>query len=477
MVIAMTQPLSEARPKVASIYVRISLDKTGKELGVERQEQECREMCVRLGYEVGQVFVDNDLSATSGVVRPAFERLLKSKPEVVVCWHVDRFIRLSSDLERAVALGIDIHSVKAGMLDLSGASGRMVARIVVAVAQHEGEQKGERQRSSHYQRAARGGHFWGCAPFGYTKGGEPVPGEAEALLRAYKDVLEGKAVTAVARGFNQAGMLTRNGYRWTPATMRRMLLSPRNAGINTYLGEEVGEGTWTAIVPLDLYRGVEALLGGAERKRPWSAGGRKPVSMLSGIARCAKCGSTLRSWRRTGDLVDLYVCRGGGCCTAPMAKFDSLVLHQLVDALSEAEVQRYWLTATDAFDRAGLTARAHVLRGRLEEGAQGFAAGVITMAQLTTMTGALRPELEEVERELTEHREPHRAADLLKDLDVVWDRLVEMDLETLRELVDEVFETIEVRRRGRGGHRPPFGPEHFTATLRGVTQEAPTPEA
>src|SRR5690606_20667489 len=97
----------------ASIYVRISLDRHHEELGIERQIEECVAFCESRGWEVGEIFADNDLSATSGVVRPEFERLLISNPEVVVCWHADRFIRLTSELERVIALGFNIHAVHA----------------------------------------------------------------------------------------------------------------------------------------------------------------------------------------------------------------------------------------------------------------------------------------------------------------------------------------------------------------------------
>src|ERR687887_507586 len=37
---------------VAGIYTRISMDRVGGGLGVERQEQDCRELCARRGWEV-----------------------------------------------------------------------------------------------------------------------------------------------------------------------------------------------------------------------------------------------------------------------------------------------------------------------------------------------------------------------------------------------------------------------------------------
>jgi DNA invertase Pin-like site-specific DNA recombinase len=63
------------------------LDRTGEALAVARQEQECRALAERLGLEVVAVYSDNDISATSGKVRPGFETMLDAKPEAIVAWH------------------------------------------------------------------------------------------------------------------------------------------------------------------------------------------------------------------------------------------------------------------------------------------------------------------------------------------------------------------------------------------------------
>ena len=60
------------RPK--GIYVRISQDRQGAELGVVRQEADCRALCERKGWSVVEVYADNDTSAYSGAPRPAWDR-------------------------------------------------------------------------------------------------------------------------------------------------------------------------------------------------------------------------------------------------------------------------------------------------------------------------------------------------------------------------------------------------------------------
>jgi hypothetical protein len=50
----------------AVIYCRISADKTGAGLGVERQAADCRDLALKLGLGEPELLTDNDLSAYSG---------------------------------------------------------------------------------------------------------------------------------------------------------------------------------------------------------------------------------------------------------------------------------------------------------------------------------------------------------------------------------------------------------------------------
>ena len=59
----------------AAIYVRISSDRAGAGMGVARQEEDCRALCERLGWQVADVYRDNDVSAFSGQTRPAWQQL------------------------------------------------------------------------------------------------------------------------------------------------------------------------------------------------------------------------------------------------------------------------------------------------------------------------------------------------------------------------------------------------------------------
>jgi site-specific DNA recombinase len=75
----------------AAIYARISLDRTGAGLGIERQVDDCMALASGRGYVVEGIYKDNDISAYSGRVRPDYRKLLAvmeaGAVDVVVAWH------------------------------------------------------------------------------------------------------------------------------------------------------------------------------------------------------------------------------------------------------------------------------------------------------------------------------------------------------------------------------------------------------
>ncbi|MGO1920128.1 MAG: recombinase family protein, partial [Microbacterium sp.] len=96
------------------VYLRISEDRTGAEAGVDRQRQDCLEMCARLGISDPAVFMDNDISAYSGKKRPGYLELLervKLGPSRIVAWHVDRLYRRPRELEDLIDL-VETHPIR-----------------------------------------------------------------------------------------------------------------------------------------------------------------------------------------------------------------------------------------------------------------------------------------------------------------------------------------------------------------------------
>ena len=389
----------------AAIYCRISQDRTGAGLGVQRQEQDCRRLAARLGWDVADpAYVDNDSSAYSGKPREAYLRLLADieagRVDAVLCWHTDRLHRSPVELEQYVSTcevrSVPTQTVTAGPLDLATPSGRMTARILGAVARQEVEHKAERTRRAQRQATETGRWLGGARPFGWTLDPPTLhPVEADLIREACSHVLAGGSLGSIATEWNRAEVTSTLGGRWSATTVKQVLLRARNAGLSTWHKEVVGTSTFPAIVDEAIWRGVVALLTDPSRARTASTRARW---LLAGIARC-ECGHVLRSAvvrSRTGEKVPTYRCpvKGSGhvYLGAPMA--DRFVTEVMGGVLA-----RHVLPTAEP-GRPDLGGQAAALRARLDEAADAYADGAITTAQLVRITSRLRADLEVVEARL-----------------------------------------------------------------------------
>lgn len=252
----------------ASIYCRISRDREGSGLGVARQEADCRTLAATLGYEIVTVHTDNDVSAYSGKPRPGYTSLLAEvrggDVDAVIAWHTDRLHRSPVELEQYVAAceqhGVKTQTVKAGELDLSTASGLMVARMLGAAARYEVHHSIERIVTAKKEAAEAGRWRGGRRPFGYEKDGMTVcQDEADKVLEATNALLAGVSLRGLVTEWNAAGIQTTSGNGWTPNSLRKILRRWRNAGLIEVNGYVIGAAQWPAIVPETQLRALRDL--------------------------------------------------------------------------------------------------------------------------------------------------------------------------------------------------------------------------
>ncbi|WP_031332323.1 recombinase family protein, partial [Rhodococcus erythropolis] len=95
-------------PTSAAVYARISLDRDNEQLGVSRQRQDCLELAKRLGWGIGEVYLDNSISASKDVIRPEYERMIadlsSGKRDGLIVYDLDRLTRKPAELESFIAL-------------------------------------------------------------------------------------------------------------------------------------------------------------------------------------------------------------------------------------------------------------------------------------------------------------------------------------------------------------------------------------
>lgn len=446
----------------ASIYARISLDTTGDELGVDRQVAECKEFCARQGWEVAEVFVDNDISATTGALRPAFEALLQSNPQAIVCWHTDRLVRLSADLERVLELRVNVHGLTAGHLDLSTPAGRAVARTITAWAQYEGEQKAERQKAAARQRAKAGKPWWPRRPFGLNRDGTLHPEEAPALRQVYADLLSGSSLASLANRLAEQGFVTNRGLPWRATSLRPALLNARNAGIRVYQGEEIGPAAWEAIVPEETWRAAVRLLG-APQRRTGGGGGSKGhrINMLTGFAECGVCGSTVKTlWRGLADdptSYKVYMCRNNHV-THRAEYVDEVVEHFILARLATHDaVALVGKLGAQSGDAPELQAEVHALTDRLNGLVDDYSDGLLSREELRRSKDRITARIKEARAKLGGIGLDAVIREAL-DADDLFGWWQDKDVSQRAHIAERVLARVVLRQRGKG--RGGMKPEH-----------------
>ncbi|WP_313566530.1 recombinase family protein [Mobilicoccus sp.] len=454
-----------------AIYARQSLDRKQDQLAVSRQLTLCRKYAADQGWDVAGEYVDNDQSATSGKVRPEFERLLKDRPERIVVWHTDRLVRLTKDLERVIALGVNVHALKAGDLDLSNPAGRAVARTITAWATYETEQKAVRQRAANDQRAEEGLPYICQRAFGYESDGMTIREDEAAELRAAADgVLRGRSLNSMCTDLNERGVRTATGRTWKVVTLKAALLSPRNAGLRRHRGQVVGKAAWPAILDEETAAAVRAVLTDPSRARK----GPTRRYLLSGILRCGVCGGPVvgtyikaekgltKSGKPFKAKGETYRCTGH--VSRKVADVDEYVTGVVVARLARPDAAELFSTA-GAEDRSGdLRSERESLRGRLDGLAEAFALGDIDRLQLKAGSERINARLSEIETELAATVADPTLAEIAGADDVA-EAWAALPMDTQRQVVDALM-SLELLKVGPG--RRTFDPtESLRLTWKG----------
>lgn len=387
----------------AAVYVRISQDRTGAGLGVERQEQDCHSLCKRRGWQVADVYCDNDTSAYSGKTRPEWERLLASvragETDAIVAWHIDRLTRSPIELEGLITFaerqGLELATCS-GEVDLATATGRMVARILGATARSESERKAERQRREREQSAKAGKVAGGgLRPFGYERDGITIREvEAQVVREAAQRILAGESLRSVSRDLDARGIPTANGSTWrNPITLRRTLMSARISGRREHHGEITGDAVWPGIIPVEDNDRLRYLFNQPER------GVGKPsvrTYLLSGILRCSWCKAGLVG--RPRGALRRYFCPECNRIAVAATPTDNEIRDNVIRALEGPDLQDRLAARRHADPE--LTAAIERDQRKLTELAEAYAADAFTMAEWRAARDAVEVRLRQQESRL-----------------------------------------------------------------------------
>jgi DNA invertase Pin-like site-specific DNA recombinase len=335
---------------LAVIYTRLSAVKgrdkhdDAEDVNVAEQEAKLRALADVLGCQVAGVFTDNDLTAYKASKRyrrrPGFEELLaritKGDVGVILVYQPFRLYRSHSDLERLMPLcqqhAISVKTIQGGDLDLTSATGQMIAEFMASVGKQEVALLIERAKQGKDRVRASGRWPGGRVPYGYRVTGDVQRGtyqvtvaedEAQHIRWMCEQVLAGTGFMKIARTLTEDGVPSpgkklpkrrrvSRPHGWEATQVRMMVTNPRYAGLVSLRGRPVRDeaghdviGSWPKIIDRETWYAIRAKVS-----RPGEGGrpGPRPKWLLSGIARCGKCGSqNVRVLKTAND-------RRGYCC-------------------------------------------------------------------------------------------------------------------------------------------------------------------
>lgn len=447
-----------ADPQLACIYCRMSEDREGGGLGIDRQREDCEQLAAQLGLTVIKVYTDNDLSAYSGKPRPDYQQMLDDLRTglygTVIAWHTDRLHRSPRELEEYIDVceprRVQTRTVKAGHLDLTTATGRMIARQLGVQARYEVERMVERQRRARDQKVQRGEWSGGPRPYGWESDGvTPIAEEIAVIREAAEAILAGASVRALAADLNERDLLTSTGAAWDGSSLVRMLKRPRNAGILQHRGEEAGPSKWDAAIDEPTWRSLRAVLDDPSRI-PTASNVRKHLG--SGLYLCGVCGETLTSFSKGGGKPAKYKCRKNGCVLRDLVRLDLWVQAYLLRRVQEPDAAELFAGRGDeGVDVKAAQGELKVAREKLDELAAAFGAGEIDMQEWRVARAGARARKERAEALLASAVKVNPVAELLgaEDAEVKW---AGMDLARQRAAIDWAM-TVRVFP-ARVGRRP-----------------------
>jgi site-specific DNA recombinase len=391
---------------IAAIYARKSTDQTGvseDQKSVTRQIAVAREYAARKGWAVvdDYVFADDGISGAEFSRRPGLMRLLNAlKPappfQVLVMTDLDRLGRDSAETPYTVkqinSAGVQVWSIsqnQAVRLD------RAVDALLVQVQSFAASIEREKARQRTYdamRRKAKAGHVTGGKTFGYDNLTLDVRGpdckrshveprvngaEAATVRRIFELCAEGHGQKAIAIMLNDERAPCPRPQRgrpagWAPSSVRAVLHREKYRGLlvwgKTQKRDAYGQvkqrprtdreqiersDEALRIVSDELWEAAHRRMDADRARYHGGFSGRAPEgkNLLSGMAKCGKCGGGMQAQTRSDgkERVAFYVCaasyeRGLSVCANRVAvrvdTADRAVLDMIERDVLNADVLR-----------------------------------------------------------------------------------------------------------------------------------------
>jgi site-specific DNA recombinase len=513
-----------ANKNVALVYVRVSrLDAkdADRKLSPKTQVEQCAALPAVRGLTV-EVFEDLNVSGKN-TQRPGFQRMLarldRGDVAVIAAYSLSRISRSVADFYRLYEgvlrpRGVAFVSATES-IDTSTPQGRAFMGMTAVWAQMEREVTGDRVADNLASKAATGA-LVGPLPAGYTRTDRKVeldPPAAAVVRTIFKDYARGTySFRSLARALNLRGLQPPEHHHvgrgarpaasphrapvFTADSIKDILSNERYAGRIRLRDGAVIAGNYPAIIDaatFDACEGIRARHRFTAHSGKPGAGKRASTYVLSGVLRCAECGSTMSGHTRTPDRIHReprysYVCyrrRVAGGCSAPPVQQEPVE----ADLLAVLRTMALPPGFAKAVDRA-VAARLRTFSGAQTVSAEALASRQARLNEMYEVGRIGRDEYEAKCREIDEQRArlAERPAPLFQQQQSILRSLVDewdgMTTDERRKVLAGIFDSVTATSDGIDRLEPcedwrPYVvaaiPGHWVPTERKTGLEPATP--
>jgi DNA invertase Pin-like site-specific DNA recombinase len=460
MSLAYNLPVAESYDEqlYALLYARISLERDRNRVAVGDQVADEEALCVAMGWQILDRYVDRDISAARDAreqlkERPEFNRLIErllteDRPVVIVCTRTDRLWRDHVDQTLTLVAGRKgslrlVASTTGERVDPHNAGDEFVQDVLTASAKYEVKLKSIRTKGRLVHKAERGEYHGGKRAWGYEhdevvpildpdtgeqavtrKTGQPrfvrrgplvvVPDEKAQILEAKDRLLAGESTRSIVMDWGRRGILTPSGVPWKVTTLADAIVAPRLAGLRLHSGYGTYPATeWEPILTVEDHERLVALF---DKRRTGRRASTARTHLLTGLLRCGKpradgtlCGCAMQSSHVRG--IPVYKCqpKGAGGCggtsvnaeRAEQAVIDKFFIYLDSTALARA-IARQRKAAAKADDTiTKLIDEISAYRQRLLEYEEDRNSGVMDRTSFNRMSAELRERIDDREKRVT----------------------------------------------------------------------------
>jgi site-specific DNA recombinase len=480
-------------PNKVAIYIRWSTEEQGQGTTLEVQQEACQYYCKSQGWNHRSdlVFVDEGYSGGT-LDRPALTQLREAvKQGQVECVVVYKLDRLSRNLLDCVTLvrkewgpHCALYSTKENF-DTQSPVGQMVFNILVSFAEFERNVIRDRTMSGKLKRAQQGRNAGQVYPFGYKKGDDGewaldgwdeerhcFTGRAAILRRIFDDYLSGVSARAIADHLREEGVPASKGGSWRYNTISALLANPSYMGKYTYgrrrggkRGQEPVLEVEDAFPPIVSEKEWDTVQRMRTERAALSPRSLASDYLLSGLARCGKCGGTLagagnKPGYRYYTCTNRVFLKNCDCAYIDGNKLEAAVMGEVRAAVSLENI-RHQIEQMEEQLRQQVEQYSHVVaeaeealagidkkRKRLD---QEFFAGNIDGKALSRLSDGLEAEakesqqrLEQAQAELLKARATTVDVEQLVELSRRVDAWAELSTQELKQVIRDVIGTLTI---------------------------------